>query len=91
MQTASLIQSVIALGFVLALILAIAWLVRRYGIDKNWHVKTGDKQRLQLVERLTIDPRRQLVLVRRDDKEHLLMLGQNEALIVETYEKDTQE
>ena len=86
MDTASLLQSVLALGFVLALILVVAWLVRRYGIDKNWQIKRGETQRIQLVERMTIDPRRQLVLVRRDGKEHLLMLGQNEALVVESYD-----
>ena len=88
MSTGDLLQSVLALGFVLALILVVAWLVRRFALDRNWHRKGGDKQRLQLVERLTIDPKRQLVLVRRDDKEHLLMLGQNEALVVESYDEN---
>jgi flagellar protein FliO/FliZ len=86
MNPAELFQAVIALLFVLALILLIAWAVKRYGVDKNWQLKSADKRRLEVIERLVIDPKRQLVLVRRDHKEHLLAIGQNEVHVVESYD-----
>lgn len=44
--------------------------------------RTGEKKRLELVETLTIDTRRRLVIVRCDDNEHLLLLGANQDIVV---------
>ena len=41
-------------------------------------------RRLQLVETLLLDARRRLVIVRCDTAEHLLLLGINEDIVVET-------
>ncbi|MGE3624028.1 MAG: flagellar biosynthetic protein FliO [Bdellovibrionales bacterium] len=41
-------------------------------------------RRLEVVETLPLDPRRRLVIVRRDTAEHLLLLGVNEDVVVET-------
>lgn len=85
-----LLRALLALLFVLALILVVAWAVRRFGIEKNWQLKQSEKRRLRILERLIIDPRRQLVLIRRDDREHLVLLGQQEAQTIESYDaKDT--
>ena len=40
-------------------------------------------RRLAIVETLTLDARRRLVIVRRDDAEHLLLLGINQDIVVE--------
>ena len=81
-----LLRALLALLFVLALILVVAWAVRRYGVDKNWQLAAGKKRRLEVLERLSIDPRRQLVLVRRDKREHLLLLGHQEARAIESFD-----
>jgi flagellar protein FliO/FliZ len=39
-------------------------------------------RRLQVVEQMPLDARRRLVIVRCDDKEHLLLLGANEDIVV---------
>lgn len=41
-------------------------------------------QRLQIIESLPLDVRRRLVIVRRDDVEHLLLLGANQDIVVES-------
>lgn len=41
-------------------------------------------RRLQLVESLSLDVGHRLVIVRRDEKEHLLLLGSNHDIVVET-------
>lgn len=87
MNPAELFQAIVALLFVLALILLVAHLVRRFGIDRQWQLKNGkSKKRLEVVERLVIDPKRQLILVKLDNREHLLALGQNEVHVVESYD-----
>jgi flagellar protein FliO/FliZ len=85
MQASELIQTAVALLFTLSLIMLVAWLVRRFGMDKRWQLRPNSKKRLVVIERLMIDPKRQLVLVRRDEMEHLLVLGQQEAQLVESF------
>ena len=79
-------QFVLALAFVLALILAAAWLFRRFGRGRvnAPRRRTAGMRRLAVVEAVAIDTRRRLVLVRRDNREHLLILGPQGETVVET-------
>lgn len=75
--------------FVLALILALAWVARRYmGGGGATRTKGSPlrrrERRLALVEAASISPRHKLVLVRRDNVEHLLLLGGGNELVVES-------
>jgi flagellar protein FliO/FliZ len=83
MSASGYISYVLALVLVLGLIAGLAWLVRRFGLAGPLATPAGRTRRLQLVEVLTLDARRRLVLVRRDETEHLLLLGANEAIVVE--------
>jgi flagellar protein FliO/FliZ len=69
-----------ALVFVLALIGLAAWLMRRFGPA----MRLGRTGRLGLIETIALDSRRRLVLVRRDDVEHLLMIGGAGDLVIES-------
>jgi flagellar protein FliO/FliZ len=62
-----------ALAFVLALVAIIAWLARRFVPGAN--VGAGKKRRLAIVETLALDPKTRAVLLRRDEVEHLIVLG----------------
>lgn len=66
-------KMVFALLFTLALIAAAAWVARRFGMLEMR--RTPQQRRLAISESLMIDPRRRLVIVRFDEKEHLLLLG----------------
>jgi flagellar protein FliO/FliZ len=74
---------VVALAFVLALIGAMAWLARRFGFAPPPRLP-GQPRRLKLIETLALDARRRLVLVRRDQTEHLLLVGGATEVTVET-------
>ncbi len=63
-----------ALGFVLGLIGVLAWIAARYRLGS---VPAKGTRRLAVVEALPIDPRRKLVLIRCDDREYLVLLGQD--------------
>lgn len=78
----SLVKFFAAFVFVIALMLAVAWLVKRAGFAGPM-LRTGQKRRLAVLESQAIDHRRRLVLVRRDGREHLLLLGPDHALVVE--------
>jgi flagellar protein FliO/FliZ len=74
----------IAFLVVLALIGATAWLVRRFGANRLGGANARGRQpRLAVIDAATVDGRRRLVLIRRDNIEHLLMIGGPTDLVVE--------
>jgi len=72
----------LALAFVVALIVACAYVARRLGLGGRL-ATTGGKRRLAILEVLPLDGKRRLVLLRRDGAEHLLLLGQHSDLVIE--------
>ena len=82
MDLSQYLRFVAALIAVLALIGAVAWAARRFGLMPR---ASGQAQgrRLQVLEVAPIDARRRLVLVRRDAVEHLILLGQSSDLLIE--------
>ena len=84
MESESYIRFVLVLVFVLALIGLLTWLVRRFGLAGR--MPTGGKQgrRLDVVEVAPLDSRHRLVLIRRDRTEHLVLLGTNADVVVES-------
>jgi len=72
-----------ALLFVLALIGAAGWAARRFGLGGRLAPNPGKNRRLSVVEVVTLDSRRKLVLVRRDATEHLVLLGPGQDVLVE--------
>src|SRR5882672_11507309 len=83
-------QSMQALTFffafvaVLALIGVAAWLVRRFaGSRLGTNTNRGRMPRLAVIDAAAVDTRRRLVLVRRDNVEHLLMIGGPTDIVVE--------
>ena len=70
---------------VLALIGVAAWLVRRFAGNRlGANPNRGRMPRLAVIDAAAVDGRRRLVLVRRDNIEHLLMIGGPADIVVET-------
>jgi flagellar protein FliO/FliZ len=80
---ARIAQFVITVVVVLGLIAAAYWAVRRYGGFRIGGIGRGRVPRLAIVDAVAIDNRRRLVLVRRDNVEHLLMIGGPSDVVVE--------
>ena len=85
----TLLRFSVALVAVLALILAVGWVLRRL-IERGilpgslMPAGSGRAQRLAVVEVKQLDVRRRLVLIRRDGVEHLLLLGATQDLVIES-------
>ena len=78
------LRFLMSLGVVLALIGAGAWAIKRFALERGLPVGRRDARRLQVMETLSLDARRKLVLLRRDGIEHLVLFGPNQELLVES-------
>ncbi len=72
-----------ALAFVIGLIWACGYVLKRTGMDKRLRGITGSQGRLAVVDVLYLDPKRKLTLVRADDKEYLLFIAGEQATLIE--------
>ncbi|MDA8230554.1 MAG: flagellar biosynthetic protein FliO [Magnetospirillum sp.] len=83
MDSTLYLRAAASLVLVLGLILAGLWAVRRFGLG-GLRVIPARRRRLALVEGLSLDAKNRLVLVRRDEREHLLLIGGAGAVVVES-------
>ena len=83
MELADYVRFAISLFLVLGIIGIAAWGARRLGLAGRLPAATGRGRRLGVVEIAPLDPKRRLVLVRRDGVEHLLLLGSGGDVVVE--------
>jgi len=74
----------LAFLIVLGLIGVTAWAVRRFGAGRLGGASARGRQpRLAVIDYASVDGRRRLILVRRDNVEHLLMIGGPTDVVVE--------
>ena len=74
-----------ALAFVLALMGLLAFVLKRLGLAGPVVTRgLGKDRRLRLVEVLPLDSRRRAILLERDRKQHLVILGPGGETVVET-------
>lgn len=85
MNIGSYLYAVLALVFVLALLGLFYLVMRRLGIGGALP-RTRGERRLRLIEVLPVDAKRRLVLLRRDGREHLVLLGPESDLLIESLE-----
>jgi flagellar protein FliO/FliZ len=76
---------VLAFVLVMVLIALTVWLMRRFGDGRliSQAGGRGRQQRLAVLDSATVDARRRLVLIRRDNAEHLLLIGGPTDVVVE--------
>lgn len=80
-----------ALAIVLGLLAGVLWAVRRFDIRLPGRLGAGGPpdKRLEVVERLTVDPKRSLLLVRRDNVEHLVLMAPEGNVVLHEARTDT--
>ena len=82
MDVIDIVRYLGALAFVFALVVVAGLAARRYGLPG---ISAGTAQRrLAVVESLMIGPRHRVFLLRRDDREHVVLLGPQGATLIES-------
>ncbi len=83
MDLITVLKAFLALVFVIALIAALTWAARKYGPGGRRVPRPG-RGRLQVLEIAPLDARRRMMLIRRDNIEHLIMLSPTRETVIET-------
>lgn len=74
----------LALIFVLSLVGIFGLIARRAGFGLSASVHGKRQRRLAIVETMNVDGKRKLVLFKRDNAEHLVLLGTGSDLLIES-------
>lgn len=82
MEFDTYLRFILVLIFVLGLVFALGWVLKRAGIGGG--AIAGKGRRLGVVDTAFLGPKHRLVLVRRDDVEHLVLIGPNASTVVES-------
>ena len=72
-----------ALTFVLILMGGLVLALKKLGLTGALPAQLGNK-RLKLIEVLSLDGRRKVAIIQRDDVQHLILLGGNDETVIET-------
>jgi flagellar biogenesis protein FliO len=84
MDILSMLRTLGALGMVLGMLAGALWFVKRYDVKLPGRVTNARRKRLEIVERLSVDAKRSVALIRRDGMEHLVMYGPEGQSTIET-------
>ena len=83
-EVISYLKFLLALLFVIGLIGGLGLLAKRAGLGNRGPIVKGKLKRLSIVETMSLDPKRRLVLVQCDNSEHLILLGTNGEQTIES-------
>jgi flagellar protein FliO/FliZ len=84
MEFSEIFRFVASLTFILGLIGVCAYVAKRMGLATGAISTTGTQKRLSIVEVKVVDAKHRLVLMRRDNREHLVLLGGENDLLIES-------
>lgn len=79
-----MLRTIGALGLVLGMLAGALWFVKRYDVKLPGRVSNTRRKRIEIVERLSVDAKRSVALIRRDGMEHLVMFGPEGQSTIET-------
>ena len=79
----TILTAILALAIVLVLILLGLWALKVL-FKASSNLGRGRNRRLSIVDTVVVDPKRQLLIVRRDNVEHLILTGGPQDVVVES-------
>jgi len=82
--THGFVRLILALIFVLGLILLLAAAYKKWAAGKVGTVGRGRDKRIAILEVVTLDPSRRVILLRRDGVEHLVLVGGGNDVVIES-------
>ena len=82
-ENSAVMLVLIFVGLLLALIL-LAWVFRKIAGESTVRASRNRQPRLSVIDAAIVDDKRRLVLVRRDNVEHLVLIGGPQDVVIES-------
>jgi flagellar biogenesis protein FliO len=83
-QAATVLTAIVVVGIALLALVGVLWLVRKRAASTFIRGGKNRMPRLAVLDATAVDTRRRLVLIRRDDVEHLVMIGGPTDIVIES-------
>jgi flagellar biogenesis protein FliO len=83
MAWSQLLQMLLSFGFVIALMLGLSHLVRRFGLEKRWQTSRSSSGGIHLLDSLFLDAKRRIVIVGMAEKRYALLLDGERAQVMD--------
>jgi len=84
METSEVLQALLSLIFVISLIGLSAFLLKRFVVERSFGT-TGNNRRLKIIEHISLDNRRRIMIIEKDGKEEItLLLGASSETVIST-------
>jgi len=83
MEIREILRFISALIFVVSLMGGLWLVLKRMGINGGFTLQQGKKRRMAIIEILPLSAKHKAVLLRCDDKDHLVILGPNGETVVQ--------
>ena len=84
MGWSQLLQVLLSFGFVIALMLGLSHLVRRFGLEKRWQTaRSSSAGGITVVDSLFLDARRRIVVVSMEQKRYALLMDGERAQLLD--------
>jgi len=83
-QAATLLTAIVVVAIALLALVGVLWLVRKRNASTFIRGGKNRMPRLAVLDATAVDTRRRLVLIRRDDVEHLVMIGGPTDIVIES-------
>lgn len=80
----TLLNAAFSLGVVLVLIVLAVWALKVFSRTGENLSRAGKQRRLVVVDSATVDGKRKVMIIRRDNVEHLIMTGGPQDLVIES-------
>ena len=77
LEAINYLKFLFALLFVIGLIGGLALLAKRFGLGNRGPTSKSKTKRLSILETLPLDPKRRVMLIKCDDREHMVLIGPN--------------
>ncbi|MEQ8307318.1 MAG: flagellar biosynthetic protein FliO [Hoeflea sp.] len=83
-QGATLLMAIVIVAIALLALVAVFWLIRKRSSSTFIRGGRARQPRLAVLDAAAVDTRRRIVLIRRDDVEHLVMIGGPTDVVIES-------
>jgi flagellar biogenesis protein FliO len=87
MEWSQLLQVIFSFIFVVALMLGIGALIKKFGLEKKWNMVKSTSGLLKVVDSMFLDAKRRVVVISMEEKRYVVLLDGERAQLIDTLEK----